>query len=240
MKYLISNFAPDTYAVAIKDNATWDVPTYTNFYVLIRKERIILIDAGLKAYKPAVIKALAEIGVSPGSVTDLLLTHGHHDHVEGASVFTGAKKFVHNADLNLLNPVLVAQFISYVKAENGDLLVAEDLRELEIIHVNSHTAGSVVIYDKVSKGMFVGDFFCFFGEALPAGVLVTYSAESRQGSYQYVADQAAVGGSDFTSFMRGLERLLPYEPEFFCTGHGVILIGEIKQFIEELWKSGNT
>jgi glyoxylase-like metal-dependent hydrolase (beta-lactamase superfamily II) len=213
--------------------------TYTNVYVLQREDQTILIDAGLKEYEKEVVEALATIGVTSDMVTYVLFTHGHHDHVNGASIFTKAKKFVHPADRHLLSSSLAGQFAPFSPSEKEYVLSVDTLPDIEGIHVNTHTPGSVVLYDTVSKAMFVGDFFCFFGEALPEGELVSYSEMSRQGSCQYVADQAACGGQEFDKFMIGLKRLLSYQPEFFCTGHGVVLKGQIQSFIHDLWKSGN-
>jgi glyoxylase-like metal-dependent hydrolase (beta-lactamase superfamily II) len=238
MNYLLSQLVSGAYVVAIEDTHTWDVKSYTNIYVLQRQGQTILIDAGMKEYQPVIIEALAKIGVAPDQVTHVLLTHGHRDHADGASIFVNAKKYVHATDRYLLGTPLASQFVSFTPLENNLLLSADDLSSIEGIHVNTHTPGSVALYDDLAKALFVGDFFCFFGEVLPEGKLVSYSDISRQGSCQYVADQAACGGEEFERFMLGLSKLLSYQPEFFCTGHGVVLQGEIQSFVNNLWKSG--
>jgi glyoxylase-like metal-dependent hydrolase (beta-lactamase superfamily II) len=238
MNYLLSHLVSGAYVVAIEDTHTWDVKSYTNLYVLQRQGQTILIDAGMKEYQPVIIEALEKIGVTPDQVTHVLLTHGHRDHADGASIFVNAKKYVHAADRYLLGAHLASEFVPFSPLGSDLLLSADGVSGIEGIHVNTHTPGSVVLYDDLTKALFVGDFFCFFGEALPEGELVSYSDISRQGSCQYVADQAACGGEEFDRFMLGLGRLLSHQPEFFCTGHGVVLQGEIQSFINNLWKSG--
>lgn len=238
MNYLLSRMVGGAYVIAVEDTYTWDVTSYTNVYVLQRNGQTILIDAGLKQYQPAILAALGEIGVTPAQVTHILLTHGHHDHVEGAACFGQAQKFVHTADLPFLSAPLAAQFTAYTPVADGLRLTAGGLHDFEISFVNTHSPGSVAIYDHITKALFVGDFFCYFGEALPAGELVTDSDYIRRGSCQYVAAQAAAGGTEFASFITGLGRLRAYQPDFFCTGHGVVLRDDIQDFINQLWLSG--
>jgi len=238
MNYLMSQLTAGAYVIAVKDTHTWDVASYTNLYVLQRPGQTILIDAGLKEYQTAIIPALAQIGIAPDMVTHVLLTHGHHDHVEGAALFTKAKKFVHSADLPMIAPALSTQFAVFTPQLGNVTYAAEGVKGLEIVLVNTHSPGSVAIFDKVSKALFVGDFFCYFGESLPEGELVTTSERIKRGSCDYVAGQAAAGETEFDKFMLGLSRLRTYQPEFFCTGHGVVLRQDIQTFLKNMWQSG--
>lgn len=238
MNYLLSPLGDGAYVIAVEDTWTWDVPSYTNMYVLRRNGQTILIDAGLKRYQPAIAAALGEIGVTPAQVTHILLTHGHHDHVEGAACFDQARKFVHSADVPLLPAPLAAQFTAYAPLAEGSRFTAEGLSDFEIVLVNTHSPGSVAIYDQLTKVLFVGDFFCYFGEALPDGELVTASDYIRRGSCEYVAGQAAAGGAEFAAFIAGLGRLRAFQPDFFCTGHGVVLREDIQGFVNQMWLSG--
>jgi len=42
--------------------------------------RIVLIDAGLFGLRPLLLPRLKARALNPTDVTDLLLTHSHHDH----------------------------------------------------------------------------------------------------------------------------------------------------------------
>jgi glyoxylase-like metal-dependent hydrolase (beta-lactamase superfamily II) len=238
MKYFISQLTAGAYVIAIEDTHTWDVVSYTNLYVLQRTGQTILIDAGMTEYQTAIIPALAEIGITPDMVTHVLLTHGHHDHVAGAALFSNAKKFVHSADLPMIAPPLAAQFSPFMPLIGDFAYAAEGLEGLGIVLVNTHSPGSVAIFDHMTKALFVGDFFCYFGEALPGGELVTDSEYVKRGSCDYVAGQSAAGGDDFDKFMLGLGRLLNFQPEFFCTGHGVVVRRDIQTFLKDMWRNG--
>lgn len=238
MNYLLSELTTGSHVIAIEDTQSWDVTSYTNLYVLQRDRQTILIDAGLQVYQPSIVMALAEIGVTPERVTHVLLTHGHRDHVEGVAQFTYAQKFVHDADLSMLTEPIAAQVVSFAPKAKNFTFSADGIHGLEVVHVNTHSPGSVAIYDQLSKALFVGDFFCYFGESLPGGELVTDSECIKRGSCDYVAGQAAVSEPGFDKFMLGLGRLLDFEPEFFCTGHGVVLRRDIQTFLKKMWQSG--
>lgn len=60
--------------------------------VLMRAHgRIALIDTGGFSMRTMLIKRLAERGVKPADVTDLLLTHSHHDHSVNWTLFSKAR-----------------------------------------------------------------------------------------------------------------------------------------------------
>lgn len=238
MKYLLSELTPGATALAVYDVQSWGVPSYANVYILTQGDQAVLIDAGARAYEGILKAALQDIGLTTEQVRTVYLTHGHWDHVEGAAAFRQAAKFIHREDLVLVPETLAPQFSLFTDGGVGPEIQFGGRDALEVIHVNTHSPGSVALYDAATRILFVGDFFCFFGEELPEGKLVSDSEVVRAGCCQYVAGQAAQGGREFERFMAGLEKLLPYEPEFFCTGHGVVLQGDIRRFLTSLYESG--
>ncbi|MBP2636388.1 MAG: gloB 3 [Firmicutes bacterium] len=238
MNYKLAQLAAGAYVIAVEDTFSWDVMSYTNCYVLKREDKIILIDAGRQEYQDTIVEVLSTIGITPEQVTQVLLTHGHRDHVEGAALFKQAEKFVHRADASMLAAPLATVFKQYVPAAGEFTFAATGIEALEIVLVNTHSPGSVAIYDRLSQALFVGDFFCYFGENLPDGELVTDSERIKRGSCDYVAGQAAAKEPGFDKFMLGLNRLLNFTPEFFCTGHGVVVSRDIQTFLANMWKSG--
>lgn len=238
MKYLLAELTPGAYAAAIYDAQSWGVPSYANVYILTQGDRAVLIDAGARVYEGILKTALRDIGFTAEQVRAVYLTHGHWDHVEGTAAFGQARKFIHRDDLVLVPEELAPQFSLFADGAGGPETQFGGRDALAAIHVNTHSPGSVALYDAATRILFVGDFFCFFGEELPEGNLVSSSEVVRAGCCQYVAGQAAQGGWEFERFMAGLEKLLPYEPKFFCTGHGVVLQGDIQRFLTSLYESG--
>ena len=55
---------------------------------------IVLLDTGMgPAHHGALVASLALAGVAPGEITDVLITHGHFDHVGGLTTAQGAAAF---------------------------------------------------------------------------------------------------------------------------------------------------
>lgn len=128
-------------------------PLYTNTFLLVTEQKHgILIDAAAEpdTYK----KALAEQGAT---LTHILLTHGHYDHV-GAVVAlrreTGCKVYLDPADAlgDALYP-LKASDVDEAWPASGSLTIDE--LTFTIYHTPGHTRGSVVL--ALGKLLFCGD-----------------------------------------------------------------------------------
>jgi glyoxylase-like metal-dependent hydrolase (beta-lactamase superfamily II) len=50
-------------------------------------DRVIVVDPGMVPTRAAILGPLAEIGVSPGDVTDVVLSHHHPDHTVNIALF---------------------------------------------------------------------------------------------------------------------------------------------------------
>ena len=53
--------------------------------------RVALVDTGGFGVRPLLLTRLAQRGLKPADVTDLLLTHAHHDHMVNWTMFGGAR-----------------------------------------------------------------------------------------------------------------------------------------------------
>ena len=60
--------------------------------VLIRDEgAVIVVDPGMVASRQQILGPLAELGVAPASVTDVVFSHHHPDHTLNAALFERAR-----------------------------------------------------------------------------------------------------------------------------------------------------
>jgi glyoxylase-like metal-dependent hydrolase (beta-lactamase superfamily II) len=66
--------------------------------LLVRGERDFLVDPGLIIQGAPVIGALRELGVDPGDVNDVILTHLHFDHAEGLAGWPQRRVHVHKLE----------------------------------------------------------------------------------------------------------------------------------------------
>ena len=128
-------------------------PLYTNTFLLVTEQKHgILIDAAAEpdTYK----KALAEQGAT---LTHILLTHGHYDHVGAVAALrreTGCKVYLDPADAlgDALYP-LKASDVDEAWPASGSLTIDE--LTFTIYHMPGHTRGSVVL--ALGKLLFCGD-----------------------------------------------------------------------------------
>lgn len=128
-------------------------PLYTNTFLLVTDQKHgILIDAAAEpdTYK----KALAE---QSATLTHILLTHGHYDHVGAVAALrreTGCKVYLDPADAlgDALYPLKTSD-VDEAWPASGSLTIDE--LTFTIYHTPGHTRGSVVL--ALGKLLFCGD-----------------------------------------------------------------------------------
>lgn len=132
-----------------------------------------------------ILKALAEEKLT---VTAIINTHGHFDHV-GANKrlkeATGADIMIHDADASMLQELSVTAMAFGLRAENSppaDRLLADGdtitfgEKSLTVLFTPGHTPGGVTFYCKEEKVAFAGDtlFYGSIGRTdLPGGNYAT-------------------------------------------------------------------
>jgi len=121
--------------------------------LLVRGERDYLVDPGLIMQGAPVIGALAELGVEPQDVKDVILTHLHFDHAEGMAAWPMRRTYVHRLETE----APYAQIVSG-QLENAQLEVLEG-EEGEIepglrwIRTPGHSDGLITLLVDTDKGL---------------------------------------------------------------------------------------
>jgi N-acyl homoserine lactone hydrolase len=85
--------------------------------LLIRAERDYLVDPGLIMQGGPVFGALADLGVEPGGVKDVILTHLHFDHAEGLAAWPQRRVFVHRLETEAPYAQIVSGMLEMVELE---------------------------------------------------------------------------------------------------------------------------
>ncbi|MEE6451369.1 MBL fold metallo-hydrolase [Gottfriedia acidiceleris] len=227
MEILFERVIDNIYVLAVWDTE-WK--SYNNCYFIIQENGVTIIDSGKGNHSKYLRKALGELGKTPEDVLLFLATHGHEDHIEGSSMFKNAKKFIHSNDNELIDSLELAQF-------SNDLEAFEVIKEFEYELVGYHTSGSVVFYHRPSKTVFTGDFLCFFGDPLSKDGLVSKGEYLRNEWVKYLRD-GGVSTKHIDQFLSGLKKINQFNSRVMCTGHGGVLVGNIKEFISELINIG--
>ncbi len=158
-----------------------------NSYLIVGKDGVTIIDAGLPGYWKTLQAELAAIGKSLGDVRALILTHGDTDHIGFAARLyreTGIAAHIHKADVDRARlivkkpnsgwgPVKIAPLAGFLwySARHGGLRIkpATELQTVEdnevldvpgsprIIHTPGHTPGSVSVHVPALDALFPGD-----------------------------------------------------------------------------------
>lgn len=116
-------------------------------YLIKYKERRILIDAGCETMPGfemtefiGPIKALAEIGLTPEMITDVVITHADHDHIECVRYFKNAQIYIQQDEFEIGKAYLTSN--CYVHTFEKEICLCEDIR---VIRSGGHSKGSCIV-----------------------------------------------------------------------------------------------
>ncbi|GAA1309234.1 MBL fold metallo-hydrolase [Pseudonocardia xinjiangensis] len=135
-------------------------------------DRLVLVDSGSFGMRAVLAQRLAEHGVEPGDVTDVLLSHTHHDHAANYLLFPGAAVHVGAAELawaQAVGPAFGPVPELYVKdlatnprtrpIETGPDARCRVVPGITAVAAPGHTPGSLVFLVEGTAGpvLFTGD-----------------------------------------------------------------------------------
>lgn len=146
-------------------------------YLIKTENRLILADAGCETMPGFVmtdfigpVKALNNIGISPEEITDLIITHAHHDHIECAKYFKKAVIYIQKDEYEAGKGYLSENL--NIRTFDEEMLICDGIKAVKI---GGHSKGSsiVEITDSDNKYIIAGDE-CYVRECLtkqiPTGV----------------------------------------------------------------------
>jgi glyoxylase-like metal-dependent hydrolase (beta-lactamase superfamily II) len=205
--------------------------TRLGFYCFLwhRGARNVLVDSGfqhppsqapvrLDAYRsPAAL--LAELGVPPEAITDVVLTHGHWDHAGGLNLFPAAHVWVARAEVEAMQRAVSTArpfargytFVDWqtIQARPVKTLVesrADVTPDVHMMVVGGHTPGmATVLVDK--HWALVGDNAYLYanlepGRPISALSRVAHAADALPAIRALVGDAMLVPGHDPTLMQR--------------------------------------
>lgn len=121
-------------------------------YLIKAENKLILVDAGCTTMPDfdmsdfiGPVKALEKIGVKPDDITDVLITHAHHDHIECANCFKNATVYIQKNEYENGKEYL---------SQNEKIVLFESEIELcggvKAVKIGGHSIGSCVV--EISDG----------------------------------------------------------------------------------------
>ena len=175
-------------------------PIVFKVYLIRTENRLILVDAGCETMPGfdmkdfiGPIKALNNIGISPEEITNVIITHAHHDHIECAKYFKNAALYIQKDEYESGKEYLT---------ENSNIGTFE--KEMQIcvgikaVKIGGHSKGSsiVEITDSDNKYIIAGDE-CYLRDCL-AKQIPTGSSYNPEKSRDFVKKY---GNGEYTVFL---------------------------------------
>ena len=144
-------------------------PIVFMIYLIKTKNRLILADAGCETMPGfdmrdfiGPVRALEKLNIKPEDITDVIITHSHHDHIECVSRFKNATIYIQREEYESGRCYF---------AEGMDIKLFDDEKQIcsgvKVVKIGGHSKGSCVveITDDREKYIIVGDE-CYLRECL--------------------------------------------------------------------------
>ena len=157
-------------------------------YLIKTDEKLILVDAGCETMPRFVmknfagtVKALENINISPEEITDVIITHAHHDHIECVKYFKNAVIHIEENEYERGKKYILDDF--KVNMFSDEFSVCENVK---IIKIGGHSKGSCIVEIKMSDIVYIvaGDE-CYLRECLTKKI-PTGSSFNKQASKDFI------------------------------------------------------
>jgi len=123
--------------------------------LLVRAERDYLVDPGLIMQGGPVFGALADLGVEPHEIKDVILTHLHFDHAEGLAGWPQRRAFVHRRETEAPYAQIVSGVLELVDLEILDGDEGEIEPGVRWIRTPGHSDGLISLLVDTDDGLTV-------------------------------------------------------------------------------------
>ena len=174
----------------IFENGAKDISRPIDFiiYLIETEDRRILVDAGCDTMPDfdmknfiSPIAALKDLGISTDDITDLIITHAHHDHIECAKYFDRSTIHIQKHEYTKGARYLPAD--AHVNIFEEGYSVCDGVR---VICIGGHTSGSCIVEVEAGKNLYVivGDE-CYSYECLERRI-PTGSSKHPQRSKEFI------------------------------------------------------
>ena len=231
------------------DSAYGEQPRLAAVHFIVDHGRVAVVDTGSNASVPHILAGLGSLGIEPGAVDWVILTHLHLDHAGGAGslmcALPGARLLVHPRCVHhLVNPArlwdkavdifgagqafrLYGRLVPLderriVASHDGmELLLGE--RVLRILDMPGHARHHIVVWDERTRAFFTGDAFG-----------VSYR-EFDVGNRAFVFPSTPPSRFDPVAMMDSIDRMVAYEPQAMYLAH-YGRVGGIERLAADLFR----
>ncbi|MFZ0892491.1 MAG: MBL fold metallo-hydrolase [Thermoplasmata archaeon] len=201
------------------------IPGFVNSYIFSEGNETYLIDTGFARRAKPIVRSFQSARVPLASVTKVLLTHHHIDHMGGAAYLREtlqAPISCHRDDIPYVDgrskapmPLLMRLFVRAHPAPVAVTLNDGDrVGPLQVIHAPGHTPGEVVFYHPSRKILFSGD------------AVVEGKGRLTIPGVRYA--------SNLPQAVQSLSRLRGLDVEILLPGHGVPVTKDVSSRLDDL------
>lgn len=144
-------------------------PIVFMIYLIKTENKLILVDAGCETMPGfemenfiGPVNALKKLNISPDNITDVIITHAHHDHIESVKYFKNAMIYIQEDEYESGKEYL---------ADNKNIKLFKDMFQVcpgvTAIKIGGHSKGSCIVEvsAKEKKQIIAGDE-CYLRECL--------------------------------------------------------------------------
>lgn len=157
-------------------------------FLIKENEKLILVDAGCETMPGfdmvnfiGPVTALKNIGISPKEITDVIITHAHHDHIECVKYFENAVIHIQKDEYKYGKTYIPSKF--NLNLFDNEFYITKNVK---VINIGGHSVGSCIveIYDGEKIYVVSGDE-CYLRENLTQKI-PTGSSFNKQKSEQFI------------------------------------------------------
>jgi len=126
----------------------------SNVYLIISKKILIDLGSGVQAYEIA--NELAKYKTKPTDIKSVIFSHLHFDHTGNPGMFSNAKFYASQEELDSLKLPINLSFASKFRGIKLNPL-GDRIESLKVIKTPGHTSGSVCLWKEDDQILFSGD-----------------------------------------------------------------------------------
>lgn len=164
------------------------VPISFIVYLIKTDNRMILVDAGCETMPGfdmtnfiGTVNALKNKGISPDDITDVIITHSHHDHIECVKYFKNAVIHIQKDEFEIGKKYIPFNFDVNIFDECYSLS-----KNITVIKTGGHSQGSCIVEVKTKHTIYaiIGDE-CYSHECIDMQI-ATGSSFCLENSFKFI------------------------------------------------------
>lgn len=172
---------------------------WSSVWLFRQHTRVVLIDTGPPGYIALLQDKLAELGLGPGDVTDVVLTHAHWDHISNIAMFPSATKWIGESEIEWAaglpanTPFMSTPHVGELLRSKSVVKIKEKqelLPGISSIATPGHTPGHLSYLVEMRDGyaIFAGDAIKNIHELASMQADLTMDARASQNSMKSLRD----------------------------------------------------